>query len=697
MQNLSTLYKNRFLTSLACSLALVQPAFSQTQASTNIDEVERIIVTTDLSMRALSELPGSNIVLSETQIASQEARHLQDILAIAPNVNFTSGSSRGKFIQIRGIGERSQFAEPINPSIGLLIDDIDVSGLGSLATLFDLKQVEILSGPQSVAVGTNSLGGVIKLVSNPASTEESALLTTSLGQYGAFQLGGVYSNAITDSTSFRASIQNTKEDGFVENAFLDVDDTNNIDETSATLFFNTQMNKSLSLDTRFYFFDIDNGYDAFSLDNDNITQSDEPGFDKTQAYAASIKATQTFENAQAEITAFYLDGEFDYAYDEDWTYPAFHPFTYSSFDRYLRDVTRSGLDAKLNGKSDKNWVLGLSYRNTDEALLRQYTFNEGDFSSVYTPHSLAVFGQYGFTVSEDMAITVAARVEEFSADYSDSDAFAQKLSDTLVAASITLDYQLANALLFTSLSRGYKAGGFNLDERLSTDDRTFNPEYNWNIEAGVKGELESFDGRYQVTLFHMKRDDAQVNDFAVFENVLEDGSVVTSFADAIRNTDTGINQGVELTSQWQLSPSWQLIANLGYLDATFGDYERLDGSFVPKQDQAQAPEFTFYMASTMALFQHWTWFADLSAKDDYRFSDGHEERSPFTAIVNTNLTWEKNEYLVRLWIKNVFDRRVYTRGFGGFSNDPRDEYAFDEPYFQFGQERQVGVSFQYQF
>ena len=41
-----------------------------------------------------------------------------------PNVNFSAGSQRARYYQIRGIGERSQFREPINPSVGLVIERV---------------------------------------------------------------------------------------------------------------------------------------------------------------------------------------------------------------------------------------------------------------------------------------------------------------------------------------------------------------------------------------------------------------------------------------------------------------------------------------------------------------------------------------------------------------------------------------------
>ena len=87
------------------------------------------------------------------------AEHLEQLLNLAPNVNLSTGASRGRFVLIRGIGERSQFQEPLNPSIGFIIDGIDFSGLGTAGTLFDVAQVEVLRGPQGALYGRNAVGG----------------------------------------------------------------------------------------------------------------------------------------------------------------------------------------------------------------------------------------------------------------------------------------------------------------------------------------------------------------------------------------------------------------------------------------------------------------------------------------------------------------------------------------------------------
>jgi outer membrane receptor protein involved in Fe transport len=92
-----------------------------------------------------------------------------------------------------------------------------------------------------------------------------------------------------------------------------------------------------------------------------------------------------------------------------------------------------------------------------------------------------------------------------------------------------------------------------------------------------------------------------------------------------------------------------------------------------------------------------SWRFEVNAKDDYRFSDGHDEISPSYVLVNSSIRYDVNQWSLTLWTKNLLDEEYLVRGFGGFSNDPRDEYETPEPYFQLGDGRQVGITARYQF
>jgi len=146
------------------------------------DTLEEIVVTADFRDVALLNTGNSITVMDSETIARREARHLEQVLNLAPNVNYSSGASRGRFIQIRGIGERSQFVEPLNPSVGLLIDGIDFSGIGGAATTLDLKQIEILRGPQGTLYGANALAGLVNLTTNEPTESYDGRIETSVAE-----------------------------------------------------------------------------------------------------------------------------------------------------------------------------------------------------------------------------------------------------------------------------------------------------------------------------------------------------------------------------------------------------------------------------------------------------------------------------------------------------------------------------------
>ena len=129
------------------------------------DIINEVIVNADFRDVSAQQTAQSITVVSATQLTNRAAQHLQDILNLAPNVNFSAGASRGRFFQIRGIGERSQFKEPIDSSVGLVIDGIDFSNLGLAASLYDIQQVEILRGPQGTGFGSSAMAGLVNIQS----------------------------------------------------------------------------------------------------------------------------------------------------------------------------------------------------------------------------------------------------------------------------------------------------------------------------------------------------------------------------------------------------------------------------------------------------------------------------------------------------------------------------------------------------
>ena len=292
--------KFKFFT-LLCFLALHAFGASSVMAAAPEATIDEIIVSAHFRDGTVLESAASVTVLDAEVIRERQARHLEQLLNLAPNVNFSSGASRGRFIQIRGIGERSQFIEPLNPSVGILIDGVDFTGIAGAATTLDIQQVEILRGPQGTLHGANALAGLINLQSVQPGETNSGNLSVAIGDYNSQTLSGSLGGPIADNLGYRVAVQQHSSDGYIDNVFLNRDDTNNIDELSLRTTLAWQPSDQASLKLSVFHVNADNGYDAFSLDNSRKTLSDNPGHDRHEATAIAVHSSwqgnQSFELA----------------------------------------------------------------------------------------------------------------------------------------------------------------------------------------------------------------------------------------------------------------------------------------------------------------------------------------------------------------------------------------------------------------
>ena len=696
------MYKTLFtLSLLASSVAAYaqQTNVSNTSDSTPSD-IERVIVSGDFRQTTLDQLSASATILDQERLRSRQPSHIDSVLNSIPNVNFAAGASRGRFVQIRGIGERSQFAEPINPSVSFIVDEFDFSGLAAAGLIFDTKQLEVYRGPQATLYGTGALAGAVKLSSNDVGSDAPDYVEARIGNKESYRIEGATGDDINTDWGYRVALVHNRSDGFVENTFLNRSDTANIDETALRFAVEGSVDERTTLALTYRWYDIDNGYDAFSLDNDNKTLSDEPGFDEHQTHAVSARSTTNTAAGDFILIATHASHNIAYGYDEDWTFTGFHPWGYTSFDAYFRDVeTQTGemrfvssdSAALFDGMTD--WTIGVFYKSTEEKLLRQYTYLDSDFASEYTPTTTAIYAQTESRLNENLVLVAGLRVENYDFDYADNNQLTRAFDTTMVGGKIALQYTQGDHFYYGSISRGYKGAGFNPDSRVNDNQRFFDEEYNWNYEVGVKGPLFTPDLIARAAIFYMDRKDTQVSDFDVITR--DDGTA--GFVDIIDNADLGTNKGAELELSWIASEAWQLDASVGYLSASFEGYTLADGTEVSEQRQAQSPKWTANLYSEYALTDNMLWRVDVDYKSEYRFSDGHDVTSPSTTLVNSEIVVLHGDWQTSLWVQNAFDREFYTRGFGGFSNDPRDEYAFDEPYYQIGNGRQFGVTVKYAF
>lgn len=687
---------------LAIFSSLVSSAVFADGATTTAEQaMEVITVNGDFRATSLQKTASSLSVIASDEIDARNAQNLEEIIARTPNVNFSSGSQRARYYQIRGIGERSQFKEPINPSVGLVIDGIDFSGIGSIASTFDIEQVEVYRGPQGTRFGANAMAGMINITSNAPTDEFEGKVKLSAGNYDSYSAGLVLSGPASEKVNYRLAVEQYNSDGFIENDFLKRDDTNNRDEFTMRGKLSIAASNDLTIDITAFVADFDNGYDAFSLDNTRHTLSDQPGFDRQDTKALATKFTyQGYSDFTIETIVSYADSALDYGYDEDWSFVGIRPgWEYSSTDHYFRDKTSATFEVRAVSQpggeifnSSTSWVTGFYYKQEQEDLLRQYTYLSSDFTSSFDTDNIAAFAQLETKLNQKLSLTTGLRVERRTSDYSDSEPLSFDPSDTMVGGKVVLSYQIdENNLFYGSINRGYKAGGANTDGSLPTNLREFSPEYLWNYELGYKVNLLDNQAYIRSAVFFMDRDDMQVTSY--YEIINDDNS--RSFPSYISNAVTGTNFGLEIDAGWQITPDVEVYGALGLLKSDYDGLIDQDGNDQSRDEQAHAPNYQFTLGMNYQLTDNLLVNVSVDGKDEFFFSDSHQEKSESVEVVNMSLSYSKDEWQVKLWARNVFDEEYATRGFY-FGNDPRDEYTA-KAYYQLAEPAVFGATFDYSF
>ena len=674
-------------------------------ANADDSDLERIVVTGDFQRESIQTLSASASLFSKDEINQRGASYLDEMLGSTANVNFTSGASRGRYIQIRGVGLRSQFVDPINPSVGLVIDGINYSGLGGSSLLFDIDQVEIYRGPQGTRFGADGMAGMIQMESAQATADPSLKLQVGMGTYNSREAGLAASTGLTDDTSARVSYFRRKSDGYVDNLYLN-DETQQQDEQVARFKLNSQLTEHLNTELNLHYIDINNGYDAFTLDNSRNSVADEPGQDNQQSYAIGINNTYTgFDAFDVSLNLSAIDTELLYSFDEDWVCndasepqlcaAGLHPWGYSSTDVYTRDRDDQSANLQFNSKTG-NWVAGVYYQNRDVDLEREYTWLASPFASTYETSNVAVYGQVATPIGPKTTLITGLRVEQYQGDYTDSNGFIEETDDVMVGGKIALEYQVIDrTMIYTSITRGYKAGGINSealakakDEGLNLDadffqlHTSFDPEYLWSGEFGVKGS--SLDDKFTLRLaaFYMHRDNIQLKAWQV------EGQQFTGYVD---NASSGSNYGLEVEGSYQLTEDLFLTGSAGYLNTEIDDFVTQSGLNQDGREQAQSPKYQYAFSARYNFTNELYGMIGVEGKDDYYFSDSHNSKAPSSNLVNLSLGYEADMWAVRAWARNVFDEEVPTRGFE-FGNDPLDGYA-THTYVQLGEPRVAGITF----
>ena len=687
---------------------------ANSQQTSTPDDIEVMVVTSDFRGSALEKMPSSVTVIDQQQIEDEGAQHFEDILNNIANFNWSGGSSRPKYFQIRGVGEQEEYQGAPNSSVGFVVDDIDLSGLGMVSSMYDLQQVEVLRGPQGTRYGANALAGLIYLKSNDPTDVFEHGAEVSLGNDNLQTFSGFSSGPVTDSGNllYRVSLQQHQQDGYRDNLYLDRSDTNNRDEFTGRAKLRWYATDDLEIDLTLLHANYDNGYDAWTLDNNGFdTLTDAPGVDKQRTTGSSLKFTYTgAEDFEFTSLTSLAQSDTRHNYDGDWANPDYwasrdcdgSPCEYEyNWDKKgeRKTVTQEfRLSSTESGRifaDSTDWLIGVYGMDLQEDNDTVDSYSQ--LSAEYRAQNYALFGQLDSDLGSSYALSVGLRVERRDSDYSDSAGDEFDPSETMWGGHIALSKALSeNHESYIRIARGYKAGGFNmsLPEEVA-DKKEYDTEILYNYELGLKSTWLDGQANTNFALFYMDRQDQQVAASQQSTVPGQEGNFILF----TENAGSSHNYGAELDGNWYATDNLQVYGSVGWLETAYGDYQYEDkyGTVVDLsgRELAHSPNFTFSLGATYRSDSGWFANVNASGKSDFYYSDSNESKSDAYQVFNAKVGYEADIWSVYLWGRNLFDEKYGVRGFY-FGNEPDLDWA-DKQYIRYGDPQQIGMTFNVKF
>jgi len=177
---------------LALALSLALPALAHAadtaDASGDVNELQRVVVSATRTERAVQDVPATVSAIDRERMDHELVRDLKDLFRYEPGIEV--GANRERFglgdIRIRGLGGNR---------VRVLVDGISISdgfSIGSFSSagrnfvdLDTVKEVEIVRGPSSALHGSDALGGVVAFVTK----DPQDYLKDGAGSYFGLKLG----------------------------------------------------------------------------------------------------------------------------------------------------------------------------------------------------------------------------------------------------------------------------------------------------------------------------------------------------------------------------------------------------------------------------------------------------------------------------------------------------------------------------
>lgn len=681
------------LTPLFSAMALVLATPALADDTPRDSGVERLTVIGQKIARTEQETTDSVAVFNNQEINALPSFELGDLLNRVPGVQRDAFGYHIRGISQAGAGTGAGTAETISTRV----DGAVISGVGNWYgpfSLWDMDQVAVYRGPQSTSQGQNALAGAIVLQSAAPHFDTEAAARLGIGNYGQ-QLYSVMANTpvLDDTLALRASYDEQRSDGFIDNPTRGIDDAAKSVHRSGRVALRYLPKSDLDITLRLSSTDNTDGVNAINSaawrqDHSRIDYSNAPHRWTNRVNIADL-------TVKYDLSPYWqLFGEANYSdqdlrRDEDSDYSAADlGHTHSSYRQNARQLELRG---NYDNGENLRGVVGLYYYNMN----RDQDLNVALATSVYIPNieqmigydpivysqqynhydasNKALFSEWDYRFASHWQITAGLRIDqerrqndEFVTAYTvpavppalsgliPEDQLAQgDVTNTEWLPKFSLGYLITPDMSLTlTYQRAYRAGGSgtNLGGNPIYNYR-YDPEYTNNVELALRSAWLDQQLFVNANLYYIDWRDQQVQ---------VRGDSTNSLDYDVRNAGRSTVQGLELSIDWQLADWFKPFFSAAYNKTEFKDFTTLDTSGSQLVDLsgnsfANAPRFT---ASVGAESRWANWFGNLqySYRSRSYIDIYNQDCYPSYGLLSAKLGYEAANWTLSLYGQNLLNR-----------------------------------------
>jgi iron complex outermembrane receptor protein len=549
-------------------------AASPESATREPERLESIVVTATRREEISQQVPIAITAFSNDSLRREQITDVSRLQYVAPTLVIwpVIANSLTATISMRGMVEPDLL--PTNdPAVGTYLDGVYIARMtGANLELVDMQRVEILRGPQGTLFGRNTIGGAINLVPNRPAREFASEVTVGGGNYTSMELEGLV-NLPVDSLAgaVRIAGKHSQHSGYGRAVLLDRDlSDENLDYLRAQLELApadgwsvnlsgdlTSVRSGSELMTLVAAFDGANGNPGANdipglsgnpddeLSNytgvtDGRVKANRAGNFEARIWGSSVTIDRRLGHGSLRsITAFRrLDLE-SHNTDGDGT-----PYDLFATPRRLQAERQFSQEFQFHGSSADartSWMAGLLYFyetadldfhnlnlvpiSQTETLVHGTTENESAAAYVQLTHSIGASARitagarynldWRQLVSRNAGIEAGVefcRLDDSILDKpGECEASLPRREFGYVPWTVGIDYApREDALLYAKISRGFRAGGYNMRGGTPVSMLTFDPESVISYELGAKADFADGRLRANVALYRANYEEMQL-------------------------------------------------------------------------------------------------------------------------------------------------------------------------------------------